>query len=586
MPVLERLKPKFWDHEDVAAGPSKHLFNFRRIWKRAVLLTAGVTLLPLVSVTVIDYNVTEHAIESDILLRTSRLVSNTRRTISNFLAERKAALEFIVRDNALEDLNDATGLATILENLKMAFGGFADLGIIDSSGRQRNYVGPYRLVGKDYSDQYWFKHVLDSGAYISDVFLGFRQVPHLVIAVKHNLPDGSFYVLRATLDTERVKDLLSQLEVSGRGDAFIINHAGTFQTPSLYYGNVLEKFFLPVPEYSSRTQVYEGRNPDGESLIVGYAYIVESPFILMIVKQKGELMKPWYRTRKELIGFLVASITIISLVILGVATYLVNAIYVADQKRVMTLHQVEYANKMASLGRLAAGVAHEINNPLAIINEKAGLIMDLFTIKKQYAKDPKLMGLVDSVLFSVQRCSTITRRLLSFAQHVDVSVQPINLKEVIQEVLGFLGKEAEYRSITVSVQVPDDIPSFESDWGRLQEIFLNLINNAFAAMNDGGHLDITARREEKNFVSITVNDNGCGIPEADLKRVFEPFFSTKAEKGGTGLGLSITYGLVQEIGGNISVQSQVGKGTSFIIKLPLKVEKKEKGDIDAGITGG
>ena len=97
--AVERIKPKFWDHRDVAAGPYRHLFNFRRIWKLTVLLTAGVTLVPLISITLIDYNVTQHAMESEILLRTSRLVSNTRRTVSFFLAERKSALDFIDNDN-------------------------------------------------------------------------------------------------------------------------------------------------------------------------------------------------------------------------------------------------------------------------------------------------------------------------------------------------------------------------------------------------------------------------------------------------------------------------------------------------------
>ena len=586
MPVLEKLKPQFWDHTDVAAGPSKYLYNFRRIWKLVVLLTAVVTLVPLISITLIDYNVTEHAIKSEVLLRTSRLVSNTRRTISYFFAERRAAMEFIVQDNSLEELNASQRLATLLEKLKMAFGGFVDLGVIDPWGKQMSYVGPYKLEGKDYRDQDWFKELLARGVHISDVFLGFRQAPHLVIAVKHSMADGSFYVLRATLDTERYKDLLSQLEVSGLGDAFIVNHQGILQTPSLYHGKALEKISLPVPEYSPRTQVFEGWNPEGEPLIVGYAYIAETPFILMIVKQMDELMMSWYRTRTELILFLMVSITIILLVIVGVATYLVDRIFVADQKRVMTLHHVEYSNKMASIGRLAAGVAHEINNPLAIINEKAGLIMDLFTIKKEYADDPKLMSLVNSVLSSVERCATITRRLLNFARHVDVSIEPMNLKEVIQDVLGFLGKEAEYRSIAISVKVPDDIPQLVSDRGRLQEIFLNIFNNAFAALSDGGRLDIVAGREDKDFISLTVTDNGCGISESDIKRVFEPFFSTKNKKGGTGLGLSITYGLVQEIGGNIRVESEEGKGTSFIIRLPLKMERKGESEADACIIGG
>ena len=569
------LKPKFWDYHDVAAGPYKHLFNFRRIWKGTVLLTAAVVLAPLISITLIDYNVTQHAIESQIMLRTSRLVSNTRRSISFFLAERKSALDFIDHENTFEKLNDQIRLGEVMVNLKNAFGGFVDLGVIDSSGTQRTYVGPYKLEGKDYSNQDWFREVVTRGVYISDVFLGFRRVPHLVIAVKHALPNGSFYVLRATLDTDKFNDLLSKLELSGLGDAFIINHEGILQTPSHSHGGVLENISLPIPEYAPVTQVLEGSSTNGAPLVIGYRYIANTPFILMIVKQKRELMKPWRKTRLELLGFLVVSITIILGVILGGATYLVNRVYLADQRRIMTLHEVEYSNKMASIGRLASGVAHEINNPLAIINEKAGLIKDLLTFKKDSTKDPKLIGLVDSVLSSVERCGKITKRLLGFAQHMDVSVQPIKLDEIIHDVLGFLDKEAEYRSIAVSVEIPNDIPQLESDRGKLQQIFLNVINNAFAAMSDGGHLDITARCEDNNSVSVTIADDGCGIPEEDLERVFEPFFSTKTKKGGTGLGLSITYGLVQEIGGMISVQSEVGKGTSFIITLPLKMEQKE-----------
>jgi signal transduction histidine kinase len=227
---------------------------------------------------------------------------------------------------------------------------------------------------------------------------------------------------------------------------------------------------------------------------------------------------------------------------------------------------------MASLGRLSAGVAHEINNPLAIINEKAGLIKDMFTLKRDYAEDPKLIGLADAIIYSVERCAKITQRLLGFARHVDSKPQRVDIVEVIHEVLGFLGKEAEYRSITLSVDAVPDIPNIQSDRGRLQEIFLNLFNNSFAAMNDGGRLAITVRRTGTDFISAIVADTGCGISESDLKRIFEPFFSTKTGKGGTGLGLSITYGLIQELGGSISVQSEVGKGTEFTLQLPVKMK--------------
>jgi two-component system NtrC family sensor kinase len=162
MKGLSGFKPKFWDHLDVAAGPYKHLFNFRRIWKMAVILTAGVTLLPVLVLALIDYTVTQRSEEREIHLRTFRLVSNARRTITFFLEERRSAVDFIVRDNDFEALNDPVRLTTILDNLKEAFGGgFVDLGIIDPLGHQRNYVGPYQLSGKDYSGQGWYKEVLE-----------------------------------------------------------------------------------------------------------------------------------------------------------------------------------------------------------------------------------------------------------------------------------------------------------------------------------------------------------------------------------------------------------------------------------------
>jgi two-component system NtrC family sensor kinase len=173
----------------------------------------------------------------------------------------------------------------------------------------------------------------------------------------------------------------------------------------------------------------------------------------------------------------------------------------------------------------------------------------------------------------------VTRRLLSFARHMDVEIQPIKFKELIEEVLGFLGKEAEYRGIKVNVDVWDQIPTIESDRGKLQQILLNLVNNAFAAMADGGHLDIKVYRRSAESIWVKVTDNGCGIREADLKRIFEPFFSTKKTKGGTGLGLSITYGLVRELGGDINVESEVGKGTTFTVTLPLEAKQRKRLDV-------
>ncbi len=574
--MLKRLKPQFWNDRITDRGPFKRLFNFRRIWKLTVLLISCVAIIPLFMLAIFDYNVTKHSAEAQINLRITKLVSNSDRTLSFFLEERRYALDFIVNSHSIEQLTDPQRLAAILDSLKQTMGGFVDLGVIQASGDQVCYVGPYDLQGKDYTDEAWFQEVLDRGLYISDVFLGFREVPHLVIAVTHEQPDGSFYVFRATLDTERFNKVLSQIELIGEGDMFLINHQGVIQTPSNYFGNVLDKMNLDVPQYSDSTQVFNMRDNHGQSQIVGYSYIEGTPFILLNITRMDELMRPVYRTLFLLVMFIAISTTLILMVVMGVATRLVNEIFIADQHRVRTLREVEHSSKLASIGRLAAGVAHEINNPLAIIGEKAGLMKDILSIEKGHPRQDRLVDLVDSIQASVERCGAITKRLLGFARHVEVKIEPVSLAAIIRDVLAFLYREASYRSITVTTEIPDNLPHFVSDHGKLQQIFLNLVNNAFSALSDGGTLEIKARLDADENIVVTVQDNGCGIPEADMERIFEPFFSTKKDKGGTGLGLSITYGLVREIGGIIQVESEMGKGTLFTITLPIHEDESEK----------
>jgi two-component system, NtrC family, sensor kinase len=568
--VLRKIKPIFWNHVESSGRSHTYDFNFRRIWKIATTLTTLVALIPLAVMTVVDYKVSKDAMESEALFRTSRLVSNTRRSVTYFLEERISALNYVKRGGTYETLQNPDRLESDLMNMQESFGGFVDLGVIDDQGSQVTYVGPYALEGKNYYDSEWFKAVSAGGIYVSDVFKGFRNIPHMVIAVKQNKPDGGFYILRATLDLSRLNNLLSQLEIAGGGDAFLINHAGILQTPSRHYGKVLDKINVPFPEYSPEVQFEQLHVSESDSLLLVSAFITpETPFILMVVKPKRDLLTTLTHNKKQLIGFLLVSAMVIVIVILYGTTYLVNQIYRADQRRLSVMHQVEYAHKMASLGRLSAGVAHEINNPLAVISEKAGLARDLYAAKDEADRDPKILELIESISFSVVRCSKITHRLLSFARRSDIRAESVSMEEVVQEVLGFIGKEAEYRSIKIVIETDENTPPVVSDRGRLQEIFLNLFTNAFTAMEDGGTLSIHISHLPPSKVVVSCHDTGHGIPKSDLERIFEPFFSTKTGSGGTGLGLSITYRLLWEIGGKIEVESEVGNGTTFTVTLPL-----------------
>jgi len=550
--------------------------NYRLIWVTVVALTSMVALLPLITITIADYKATEKSIETEYILRTSRAVSNTYRSFAILLGERKSALHFFAASLSVGERWNQERIVELLTALQESFGGgFEDIGIIDASGLQNQYAGPRALKGQDYSGQLWFERVVKEGAYVSDVFLGFRQQPHLIIAVKKESADGSFQIIRTSMNIEPFERLLSGLHLGGHGDAFIVNTAGILQNNSRYYGKVLSPSPLPVPEHRSSTNVIKSRNAAGEPLLIGYRFIDNTPFILMVVKEKRALMKSWLGTRRNLIFFLAVSVCMILLVTVGTVTVLVRKLYQADQKRLVSIQQIGHSEKMASIGRLAANVSHEINNPLAIINESAGLVKDLFELKKEYEKDPRLIGLLESILDSVQRASKITRRLLTFSPKIEIGDEMVDLYTLIKEVIGFLEKEAELKLIDVGVNAADGIPAIEADWGTLEQIFINIINNCFDAMEKNGQLTIEIEKGSESNLIVKICDNGCGIPQKDLPFIFEPFFSSKVDQGRTGLGLAVTHHLVREIGGRISVESRVAEGTCFTVTLPVNSKSRE-----------
>ncbi|MFC1555768.1 ATP-binding protein [candidate division KSB1 bacterium] len=563
--------PAYLKNKDM---PKEKIFRYRRLWLYSASITAMVALAPLIIMTVMNLNLYQGTFEDEIKSPIITRISTAKRNLEFNLAERQAALSFIINNHTLEELSDNDKLSEIFFHLRSAFGGFVDLGLIDSQGNQLTYSGPYDLSGRNYLDQDWFNAITLHDSYVSEMFMGFRGFPHFIITVKYVKTGGDFYVLRATIDAEFINRQIQALEIEPSSDAFLINREGILQTPSKYYGNTLEKCPLEVPPFTNAVELNEFNHESGGMFFHGYAYIEESPFIFMALERHDELMKNWFTLRSNLLSFLGASIILVILVIFWSSTRLVHHIQEAEDKREKVIHDLEYTNKMASIGRLAAGVAHEINNPLAIINQKAGLLKDIVEFDETFPQREKLNGIIDSVLQSVDRCGAITHRFLGFAKRMDLQAESIELGHLIQEVLGFLGREAAYRNIEININKSDDVPTIESDRGQLQQVFLNIINNAFAAMKENGILDVSIRKIDDYSVSVTVEDTGKGIAKENLEHIFEPFFTTKKE--GTGLGLSITYGIVKKLGGDIQVESNIGKGTQFEVILPVNTGPKRE----------
>ena len=583
MSFWQKFRPDFWHRQDEQV----ELLDYRRLWKTTFWAAVIASLTPvfvLAGVNFFQYGRQYDSQYNEITIQVQREMSTAKLQVTDFLNTAQAALTFVNLDNTITQLGDSKRLSVIFRQLRYSFGGFVDLGLINFLGIQKAYIGPYNLSDVDYRDQEWYQVALIRGAYVSDVFMGHRNFPHMVIAVRHEEGGEGPAVLRATIDTGRLNQMVRGEGAQDISEIFLVNQQGKLQTPSRHFGGVLAQFGL-LPE--SRKD-WEGisvvSDEHGEHLFMGLANIEDTPFTLVVIHRPGVLLQKWGALGINLIIVVSVSVLIILGVIWWGSTTLVSRIYVADLRRASVLHEVEYTNKLASIGRLAAGVAHEINNPVAIINEKVGLMEDLLKLTEDFPRKEKFLQQIGVVQQSVKRVSDITHRLLGFARHLPVKREQIHLDGLLNEVLGFLGREAEYRNIKIDLNIDRDVPPVNGDRGQLQQVFLNILNNAMAAVQKGGNIDISAKVKGEHRVEVAIADDGMGIPPADLQKIFEPFFSTKGERG-TGLGLSITYGIVQKMGGTIEVESQEQKGTTFHVFLPADVAPRmieSNGEDDTG----
>ncbi|KPK99942.1 MAG: hypothetical protein AMJ90_09170 [candidate division Zixibacteria bacterium SM23_73_2] len=228
-----------------------------------------------------------------------------------------------------------------------------------------------------------------------------------------------------------------------------------------------------------------------------------------------------------------------------------------------TQNQLFQSEKLASLGKLAAGVAHEINSPLTGILTYSSLLL-----KSKEDKDPEKEDL-EVIVNETNRCKKIIKGLLEFARQTTPEKTLSDINEVIEKSIDLISHQASMQSVRIDKKIKPDLPEIMIDVGQIQQVFINLLLNAIESMPEGGTLTVSSAIENR-MVAVSFADTGIGIPEENLSRIFDPFFTTKDQGKGTGLGLSVSYGLIERHRGKLDVKSKKGKGTTFTVKLPIK----------------
>ena len=549
------------------------LMDKSRSYRRFRLMFSGVMFVIIFAPLVIVTGLSSFEYR-ELLLKEERSqlywnAEGAQKTIEAFMAKLTSVVRFVSKDRGCEDLLDQYLVSKLLVNLKEEYPGFVDLGIIDHNGIQQVYAGPFRLEGYDYSDQDWFGKVLAREIYISEVYMGFREIPHFVIAVSFKVPDKEeYWILRASIDYEKLQKYISTINTKASQDIFLVNHDGVLQTRSNMFGEVLEKYNMPSKPEKGKITINVSKL-DSVSYLKAYAYIKNTPWIMAIVKEQYIYGDEWssFQFRRRLI-FIGCSLLAL-VVIYQLVNFVTDRLRESNEKRDLLMVEAEHSNKLASVGRLAAGVAHEINNPLAIIDQKAGLMTDLFGLTEDFKHKEKLVKSIDGIHNAVERCKVITHRLLGFARRMDVVYERIDINALLQEVLGFLEQEALFNHIYFELVFDENLPMIFSDRGQLQQVFLNIINNGIDAIGNDGEIVLTTSSKDNATIDVSICDNGPGMNSEIIKRIFDPLFSTKEAGKGTGLGHSKTYGMEKKLGGHISVDSEVGQGTTFTVSLPV-----------------
>ena len=550
--------------------------GYRRLTWKIVATTLTFSLVPLFTLGFTLYHQFSVSYTAKITESVTTLVENRRNAIDLFLDERVAQLNSLAYTHFFDQLKDEAYLNRVFTLIQLRSKSYVDLGIIDGDGTYVAYAGPYQLKGFNYKSEEWFNEVMLRGVYVSDVFMGFRKFPHFVIAIMRREGDR-YWILRATIDTEIFDAMVKAAQVGRRGDAFLVNRVGVFQTQPRFGGELLGRMPNMDEQKFSGTRLVNS-SAEGTKFLAAEAWLRNKDWLLVVKEDLAENLSPLFRAKAIVIGLVAAGVLVIVMGTILMARAMIGHLIVADREKARLDANLMQSTKLAALGKLAAGIAHEVNNPLAVIKEKVGWLQDLLS-EEDISESENYQEFDDSLRkidYHVDRAKKVTHRLLGFARRMEPVSEQVDINKLLDQTLDFLRNEAHYRGIDIRTNFDGTIPATTSDSAQLQQVFLNIFNNAIDAIGKNGVLSVSTSYEANDRnLSIRIADDGPGMSKEIQSKIFDPFFTTKEVGRGTGLGLSISYGIVEKLGGRITVESEVGKGTTFTICIPVVEQESQ-----------
>ena len=461
-------------------------------------------------------------------------------------------------------------MESYLKSLIQADDAFVDVGIINPGGIQMAYAGPYpNLLNKDYSDEDWYNKLLNQAeSYIvTDLYLGLRREPHFTVGIKR-MVDDRLYVVRTSVYPDKLQDFVQTTSHGKYAKGYLVNRQGIYQVVDPGLGSLLEPAYY-FPGDNRRADV-SFINWEGNTMLAAYTWLKEVPWCLVMLQPQEIAFEEMYAIRNTMIAGSAALILAIMIFIWLIVNTLINRAQSIEQERRDLKSQLYHANKLVSVGELAGGVAHEINNPLAIIESEAGVIKDMLDPAMGMEATPEAIRKeLREIEKAVRRAKGVTQKILSFVRKTEPRLVESDINQILDEAVSGV-KEQEFRvsGIELAREYDLNLPKVYVDPDLLRQVFLNLLNNAGDVVGEGDRITMKTERG-RDSVRITIADTGTGMTPDQLEKIFMPFYTTKEVGKGTGLGLLICLNIVEGFGGRIEVQSKFGEGAAFTIVLPL-----------------